>query len=236
MVVFDGGLAQEGDHGVGTAEGEQARLQSLEEDRRRQRDGDRPGGDGQDREGSDREAVGAIGPAPPVRPQLVGDAAAEQDQDEGDPHPQGQGETDYGDDRQRHVGDERFAEPDQGAGDQRPDRRRQPVEEAVQVPGEIGLDVEDREAEHEDEARQHEPEAGEEAAELAAAQAAEVDAELVGLGAGKDLVDRQQLLEARLVDPAFLIDALVLNHRDLRGRSTPGEQAELEETDEDRAG
>ena len=60
------------------------------------------------------------------------------------------------------------------------------------MPGEVGLDVEDREAEHEDEAGQHEAEPGEEAAELAAAQPAEVDAELVRLRAGQDLVDGEQ--------------------------------------------
>ncbi len=102
--------------------------------------------------------------------------------------------------------------------------------------GEVGLDVEDREPEHEDEARQHESEPGTEVAELAASQAAEVDAELVRLGAGEHLIDGEQLLEGLLVDPAFFIDALALYHRDLRRWPAPGEQAELEEADEDRAG
>jgi hypothetical protein len=57
------------------------------------------------------------------------------------------------------------------------------------VPGEVGLDIEDREAEHEDEAGQHEPESGEEAAHLAVPQAAEVDTQLVCLRARQDLVD-----------------------------------------------
>ena len=128
-----------------------------------------------------------------------------------------------------------LAEPDQGAGDERTHRRGQPVEEAIQVAGQICLDVEDREAEHEDEARQHEAEAGEEAAHLAAAEAAEVDAELMSLWAGEDLVDGEQFLEAQLGDPPLLIDELPLDHRDLRRRPSPGEQAELEEADEDRA-
>ena len=128
-----------------------------------------------------------------------------------------------------------LAEPDQGARDKRSDRRRQSVEEVVQVAGQVGLDVEDREAEHEQEAGQHEAEAGEEAAQPAAAQAAEVDAELVRLRAGKDLVDGEQSFEARLGDPLLFIDALALDHRDLRRRPAPGEAAELEEADEDRA-
>lgn len=66
------------------------------------------------------------------------------------------------------------------------------------MPGQVGFDVEDREAEHEQEARQHEAEAGEEAAELAASQSPEVDAELVSLGAGEHLIDREELLEGRL--------------------------------------
>src|SRR6476620_12690774 len=101
--------------------------------------------------------------------------------------------------------------------------------------GKAGLDVENREAQHEDEARQHDPEPGEEAAELAAPQPAEVDAELMRLGAGKDLVDGEHLLEAGLRDPPLLVDALALDHRDLRRRTTPGQAAELEEADEDRA-
>ena len=101
--------------------------------------------------------------------------------------------------------------------------------------GQVGLDVERREAEHEDEAGQHEAKPGEEAAPLAAAVAAEVDAELVRLRAGEHLVDGEQTLEVRLADPPFLIYALALDHRDLRCRSTPGEAAELEEANEDRA-
>lgn len=84
MVAFDGGLAQKGDHRVGTAEGEQAGLQSLEEDLRRQRDGDRPGGDREYGERDDGEGIGPAGPAPPVLPKLIGNAAAEQDRDEGE--------------------------------------------------------------------------------------------------------------------------------------------------------
>jgi len=33
-----------------------------------------------------------------------------------------------------------------------------------------------------------------------------------------------------------LVDALALDHRDLRGRAAPGERAELQEAREDRAG
>src|ERR1700709_1789364 len=76
---------------------------------------------------------------------------------------------------------------------------------------------------------------GEEAAALAAAKAPEVDAELVRLWAGEDLVDGEKVLEARLADPAFLVDALALDHRDLRRWPSPGKATELEEAEEDRA-
>ena len=46
VMAVDGAVLEEGDHRVGAAEGEQAGLQSLEEDRRGQRDRDRPEGDG----------------------------------------------------------------------------------------------------------------------------------------------------------------------------------------------
>src|SRR5213592_4827513 len=103
------------------------------------------------------------------------------------------------------------------------------------MPSKVGLDVEDREAEHEDEAGQHESQAGEEPAQPAAAQSTEVDAELVGLGAGQHLVDGEQALEAPLGDPPLFIDALALNHRYLRRRASPGEAAKLEKAKEDRA-
>src|SRR5204863_7837180 len=73
-----------------------------------------------------------------------------------------------------------------------------------------------------------------EAAELAAAHPAEVHAELVRLRSREDLEDGEGLLEGLLGDPALLVDALVLDHRDLRRRPTPGERPELEETEEDR--
>src|SRR5262249_34683629 len=104
-----------------------------------------------------------------------------------------------------------------------------------EVTGEVRLDVERREAEHQDEARQHEAEASEEPAPFAPAVAAEVDAELVCLGAGEHLIDREQALEVGLADPPFLIDALALDHRYLRRRPSPGEAAKLEEAHEDRA-
>ena len=148
-----------------------------------ERDGDRAEGERDQGERAEREGAGAAAPARGVRPQLVGDAAAEQDEDEARRGEDRQGEGGERDQRQRQVGDEVAAEADQRPRDERADRGGQAVEELLELAGEVGLDVEDREAEHEHEAGQHEAEPGEQAAQLAAAQPPEVDAELVRLGA-----------------------------------------------------
>ena len=72
--------------------------------------------------------------------------------------------------------------------------------------------------------------------EPAAAQHAEVDAELVRLGPRQHLVDGERLRELLVVEPAELVDALAPDHRDLRRRPAPREQAEAQEPQEDVAG
>jgi hypothetical protein len=79
------------------------------------------------------------------------------------------------------------------------------------------------------------PKPGEEAPQPAAADAAEVHAELVRLRARQHLVDGEGLLEGLLRDPTLFVHALPLDHRDLRRRPAPGERTELEEAKEDRA-
>jgi hypothetical protein len=56
----------------------------------------------------------------------------------------------------------------------------------------------------------------------------------VRLGPRQHLVDGEGLAEGLLVDPALLVDALALDHRDLRRGATPGEEPEVQETSEDR--
>lgn len=132
------------------------------------------------------------------------------------------------------VGDEVAAQPDERAGDDRSDGGREAVEELAEIVGQVRLDVEDRERQHEDEAGQHEAEACQQPAEPAGPVPAEVDAELVRLRAREDLVDGERLLEGLVGDPAELVDALALDHRDLRRRPAPGERAEPQEAKEDR--
>jgi hypothetical protein len=131
----------------------------------------------------------------------------------------GQSEGADGNHGERHVGDERAAEPNQCPGHDRSHRGGEPVEDLVEAVRELGLDVEDRQSEHEQETRQHEAQSCKEPAQPAAAEAAEEHAELVRLRPRKDLIDGQRLLERLFGDPALLVDALALDHRDL-GRRT----------------
>jgi len=102
------------------------------------------------------------------------------------------------------------------------------------VVGKLHLDVQDRQRQHQQEAGQHEADLRKQATYLAASYPAEINAQLVRLGAGQHLVDGQRLLEGLLVDPVLLVDALALDHRDLRRRAAPGERPELQEANEDR--
>ena len=125
-------------------------------------------------------------------------------------------------------------EAKQRAGDQRRDRGREAVEDLVEVAGEVGLDVEVREQEHQQEAREHESEAGGEPPEAPAADPPEVDAQLCRLGTGEHLVDGEGAPERLLGDPTLAIDALRLDQLDLRGRAAPGDRAEAQEPGEQR--
>ena len=139
------------------------------------------------------------------------------------------------DQRQRQVGDERAAQAHERSGEQRADRRLEAVEQLVEMLGQVRLDVEDRQREHQQEAGQHEAKPGEERAELASPDAAEVDAQLVRLGAWQHLIDGERPRERLLVDPALLVDALRLIIAIWAAGPAPGERAELQEPNEDRA-
>jgi hypothetical protein len=92
--------------------------------------------------------------------------------------------------------------------------------------------IEPGERQHQDEARQHEAEPGEQAAEAAFGADAKMDAKLVGLGSGEHLHHRQQLVEAGAADPLFLVDQLMADHRNLCDRAAKGHEAEAQEAGE----
>ncbi len=98
---------------------------------------------------------------------------------------------------------------------------------------EVDLEVDPGQQEHEEEAREHEPEAGEQPADAPTPEHAEVDCQLMGFGAGQDLVDGEQPVESRAREPALLVDELPPEHRDLRHRTAEGKEAEPEEASED---
>src|SRR5215207_6110762 len=72
--------------------------------------------------------------------------------------------------------DEGATEAYQRTREQRADGGVQAVEQLIEVPSKVRLDVQDRQPEHEQKAGQHEPETREEAAELAATDASEIHA------------------------------------------------------------
>ena len=84
---------QERDHGVGAAEGQQAGLQALEEDLAGERDGDRTGHDDERHRARARTSSRRRAQRAAVRPQLVGEPAAEQDEDEAGRREEGQREA-----------------------------------------------------------------------------------------------------------------------------------------------
>lgn len=94
--------------------------------------------------------------------------------------------------RQRQVGDERPAQAHQGSGDERADGRREALEQLIEALGDVGLDLEHRQDEHQRKAGQHESEPGDERSVLAAPDPAEVDPQLVRLAARQHLVGRSR--------------------------------------------
>ena len=83
---------------------------------------------------------------------------------------------------------------------------------------------------HQQESREQEAEAGQEASDPASGQHAEVDAQLLGFGARKDLVHRQRAVESLGADPLLVVHQFPSQHRDLRDRSAPRQAAKAEET------
>ena len=125
-----------------------------------------------------------------------------------------------------HGADDQRDHADLHAEEQRRERRLREVEPEIE-PGQ---------GQHQDEAGQHEAEPGEQAAEPPAGQHADMDAKLVRLRPRQHLIDGEQAVEAGAGQPLLLLDQLVPDHRDLRDRAAPGEQAEAQEAKEDLPG
>ena len=98
---------------------------------------------------------------------------------------------------------------------------------------EVDPGVEPGEREDQHRPGKHEAEPGEDPADPAAADHAEMHAKLMRLGSGQHLVDGEQAVEARRLDPSLFLDQLALDHPDLRDRPAPGEEAEPQEAQEE---
>ena len=92
---------------------------------------------------------------------------------------------------------------------------------------EVGVavaDVDGRQAQQCEHARQHEQSAGDEAASKAVEQPADVDGELLGLRPGEQHAVVEGVQEPPLTDPPLLVDQGALHDGDLAGRSAEGLQ------------
>ena len=103
-----------------------------------------------------------------------------------------------------------------------------PSEQAGEQRGVAEADVERRQAEQGQHAGQHEQGAGDQAAAEPVEQPADVDGQLLSLGAGEQHAVVEGVQESALPDPAFLVDQGALHDRDLPGRSAEGLQARSE--------
>ena len=77
-----------------------------------------------------------------------------------------------------------------------------------------------------EQARQHEQRAGDQAALGLVHQPADIDRELLRLGAGQQRAVVQRLQETLLADPLLLLDDDAVHHRDLAGRAAEGQRGD----------
>jgi hypothetical protein len=68
--------------------------------------------------------------------------------------------------------------------------------------------------------------AGDDAAEGAVQQPADIDAQLLGLGAGQQHAEVERMQEALFADPALLLDQDAVHDRDLAGRAAEAQHGD----------
>jgi hypothetical protein len=147
-------------------------------------------------------------------------------------HDDGKGNAEYRqrekrDDRdgdQRRVGHSTLADPDDRLGDDRQHRGRDAGEERRDRRGLAEGDVDRRQAKEGHDAGNDEQDPGDQAATKAVEQPADVDGELLCLGAGQQHAVVQGVQESLLADPALLVDEHPLHDGDLSGRPAEGLQ------------
>ncbi len=97
------------------------------------------------------------------------------------------------------------------------------------------LQVQPRQKEHQNEARQHEAQSRENAADASPRKHAEVNTKLVRFRSGQYLVHRKHSVEVLRCNPLLFGDEFLADHRDLRDGSTPSQGTELQEAQKQRA-
>ena len=124
-----------------------------------------------------------------------------------------------------------------GAHDQRDDPDLHAEEHrAERGLAEVEPEVEPRQSEHQDEAGQHEAQARRQSAAPAAGDHTEMDAQLVRLRPGQNLIHGEQPIEPPARHPLLVVHQRAPYHRDLRYRPAPGEETEAQEAPEDLRG
>jgi len=95
--------------------------------------------------------------------------------------------------------------------------------------------IQPSDADDQEQARQHKCGASKQPAQPFSLHHPEMHTKLVRFRAGKHLIDREQPVEARWLDPPFLLDQFSLDHRNLRDWTAPRQEAEPKEPPEDRS-
>ena len=89
-------------------------------------------------------------------------------------------------------------------------------------------DVQPGQSDQDEQRRQHEQHPGDDATPVAVQQPADIDRQLLGLGAGQHHAVVQCMQEAPLGNPAPPLDQLLVHDRDLPGRPAKADEAQLE--------
>ena len=128
-----------------------------------------------------------------------------------------------------------FADPMDRAYDNRDNRRLDAEENGTEhgpLDRQPGIGPSERE--HQNEARQHEAQPGEDTPQTPLGTDAEMDAQLMRFRSWQHLHYGQELVKPVAWNPAFLIDQLAPDHGDLRHRATKCHHAETKEAEEQR--
>ena len=110
---------------------------------------------------------------------------------------------------------------------QRGDGGFEPIEDTRHHRQRAEGNVDPRQPNQDEQRGQHKQSARHDAAPGAVHQPADVDRELLRLGAGQQHAIVQRVQKALFADPAFLLDQLGVHDGDLPGRATETDEAEL---------